>query len=131
MRQEFHRFFHPTAALQYRSIESNATLGLLRRLLDRPNDFMDHIKQYVSLCCLRASQCPKKDGYHSMAAQIIIKIAYGIDVQSQDDPYIDSAEEALEAMAFGTTARAGFFDAFPICDFFSSFALDGSLIICE
>ena len=42
-----------------------------------------------------------------MAAQTIIKIAYGIDVQSQDDPYIDSAEEALEAMAFGTTARAG------------------------
>ena len=50
MRREFHRFFHPAAALQYRSIESDATLGLLRHLLDTPNDFIAHIKQYVSSC---------------------------------------------------------------------------------
>ena len=66
-----------------------------------------------------------------MAAQTIIKTTYGIDVKPQDDPYIDSAEEALEVMAFGTTARGGLFDAFPICTFFSSLALDRSLIICE
>lgn len=55
------------------------------------------------------------DAMSSMAGQTIIKIAYGIDVQPKNDPYIEAAEEALKAFAFGSTTRAGMFDTFPIC----------------
>ena len=55
----------------------------------------------------------------SMAGQTIIKIAYGIDVQQKDDPYVDAAEDVLKAVAFGSTGRAGLVDTFPMRAFFN------------
>lgn len=94
MRREFHRYFHPTASQQYRPIEVKATHELIRRLLDTPSEFLEHIR--------------------FMAGQTIIKIAYGIDVQQKDDPYVDAAEDVLKAVAFGSTGRAGLVDTFPM-----------------
>ena len=49
MRREFHRYFHPTASQQYRPIEVKATHELIRRLLDTPSEFLEHIRLYVSV----------------------------------------------------------------------------------
>lgn len=36
---------------------------------------------------------------HSMAGSLIMRITYGIDVQATDDPYITTAESALQSIA--------------------------------
>ncbi|KAJ7138224.1 cytochrome P450 [Mycena epipterygia] len=54
--------------------ELAATHGLLRRLVHTPDAFRDHLRQ--------------------MAGEIIISVAYGIDVLPVNDPYIDVAEQA-------------------------------------
>lgn len=52
-----------------------------------------------------------------MTGQTIFEVAYGIDVQPKNDPYIGSAEESLKAMTLGCTPGAGLFDTFPFCVF--------------
>ncbi|THH14927.1 hypothetical protein EW146_g5475 [Bondarzewia mesenterica] len=93
MRKAFHQYFHPTATLQYHPIEERATVELLQRLLDTPEDFIEHLRH--------------------MAGKIILEITYGIKVQPHGDPYINAAERALEGMAFGGTTRAGLYDILP------------------
>ncbi|ETW78616.1 cytochrome P450 monooxygenase 3 [Heterobasidion irregulare TC 32-1] len=93
MRRESHRYLHPAATLEFRSIQLKATRQLLQRLLEAPKDFMTHIRH--------------------MTGQTIFEVAYGIDVQPKNDPYIGSAEESLKAMTLGCTPGAGIFDTFP------------------
>ncbi|THH14926.1 hypothetical protein EW146_g5474 [Bondarzewia mesenterica] len=93
MRKAFHQYFHPTATLQYHPIEERATVELLKRLLDTPEDFIEHLRH--------------------MTGRIILEITYGIKVQPHGDPYIDAAERALEGKAFGSTTRAGLYDILP------------------
>ena len=50
-----------------------------------------------------------------MAGRTILEIAYGIEVQPRNDPYINIVEKAVEAMTFGNTQRARVFDTFLIC----------------
>ena len=51
-----------------------------------------------------------------MAGEIIIGISYGIEVKSHDDPYIDTAENTLQAIAIGSSPRAGLYDMAPSCE---------------
>jgi len=46
-RRLFHQEFHPTATLRYRPQEVKGTHQLLRRLLNTPDDWMSHLRQYV------------------------------------------------------------------------------------
>lgn len=39
--------------------------------------------------------------YYSLAASTILGIAYGIDVQEDNDPYVDAAERALVSLGLG------------------------------
>jgi len=48
-----------------------------------------------------------------MAGQIILTVAYGIDVRPQEDPFVEDAENMLRAMAFGSTSEASLFDTIP------------------
>lgn len=50
----------------------------------------------------------------SMAGQIIMGIAYGIDVSPQDDPYVSLAETALQAVESASTT-GWTFDMIPFC----------------
>lgn len=93
IRKAFHGHFHPTATLQYQPMEIKATHELLRRLVDNPADFVEHLRH--------------------MAGEIIIGISYGIEVKSHDDPYIDTAEKTLQAIAIGSSPRAGLYDMAP------------------
>ncbi|KAA1466861.1 CyP450 monooxygenase [Dentipellis sp. KUC8613] len=92
VRKAFHAHFHPTATLQYHGNEIKATHRLLRGLLEQPDDFMDHLR--------------------GMAGEIILSIAYGIDVQPRHDPYVDTAEKTLQSIALGATV-GGIFDLLP------------------
>ncbi|THH16045.1 hypothetical protein EW146_g4546 [Bondarzewia mesenterica] len=102
MRKAFHYYFHPTATLQYHAIEERATVELLQRLLDTPEDFMEHLRH--------------------MAGRVILEIAYGIKVQPRGDPYIDDAERALEGVTLGSTRRAGLYDMLPFLQWLPAWA---------
>ncbi|KAH9022460.1 cytochrome P450, partial [Lactarius hengduanensis] len=62
-----HAHFHPAAAKMYRPLEQHAVHRLLRNLLQEPESFSQHLRH--------------------MAGQVILAIAYGIDVRPQGDPY--------------------------------------------
>lgn len=50
-----------------------------------------------------------------MAGQVIMSIAYGIDLQPQNDPYVATAEEALRCVSIAGTPGTFLVDSFPIC----------------
>ncbi|KAH8984409.1 cytochrome P450 [Lactarius akahatsu] len=77
-RKVFHEHFHPQATRQYLPRELKATRQLLVNLLRTPNNYRDHLR--------------------FMSGQIIMGIAYGIDIAPRDDPYISLAERALQAV---------------------------------
>ena len=53
-----------------------------------------------------------------MAGQIIMSIAYGIDVLPENDPYVADAEKVLHAIAIGTTKEALLLDSIPWCIYY-------------
>ncbi|KAH9929328.1 cytochrome P450 [Fomitopsis serialis] len=93
-RRVFHQHFHPAAALQHRPRALKGARVLLNRLLDTPDDFMGHLRH--------------------MAGSLIIGVAYGLEVQPKDDPYVATAERALHAMAMAGNAGSFLVDSIPI-----------------
>ncbi|KAJ7252521.1 cytochrome P450 [Mycena rebaudengoi] len=79
-RRLFHSAFHVTAARRFRPQQVNASHDLLRRLLENPDDeVMKHIKH--------------------MNGALIMSIAYGIDTLPSNDPYMETAEATIDALA--------------------------------
>ncbi|KAJ7142219.1 cytochrome P450 [Mycena epipterygia] len=76
-RRLFNQEFNSRASRNFRPKELAATHGLLRRLVHTPEAFRDHIRR--------------------MAAEIVISVAYGIDVLPVNDPYIAVAQKAVHA----------------------------------
>ncbi|KAK7451737.1 hypothetical protein VKT23_012417 [Stygiomarasmius scandens] len=90
--------FLPSALLQFQNAELRATHTLLKRLAVygaeyKPVDMIAEVKQ--------------------MTGSIILSVAYGIEVLSENDPYIAAADAALDT--FCIAARPGSFlvDAIP------------------
>ncbi|KAI0820142.1 cytochrome P450 [Trametes gibbosa] len=92
-RRVFHQYFHPNAATSYRPKELKVARELLRRLLETPDEYMVHLRH--------------------MAGSLILGVAYGIDVQPKNDPYIATAETALHAMSMAGNAGAYLVDYIP------------------
>ena len=51
-----------------------------------------------------------------MAGQIILSVAYGIDVRLEGDPYVEDAENVLHALQLGSTQEATIFDTITWCN---------------
>jgi hypothetical protein len=51
---------------------------------------------------------------YSMSGQVIMGIAYGIDISPQDDPYVSLAEKALHAVE-AASITGWTFDMLPFC----------------
>ncbi|KAG6908819.1 hypothetical protein DXG01_003172 [Tephrocybe rancida] len=93
-RRLLHHELHSSAAMRFHPHEIKATHGLLRRLLDSPDDLMEHLRQ--------------------MAGETIIAIAYGIKVQPKDDPYITTAAEGVHPLLVAGVPGAFLVDSIPI-----------------
>ncbi|KAJ7251434.1 cytochrome P450 [Mycena rebaudengoi] len=94
-RRLFHSAFHVIAARRFRPQQVNASHDLLRRLLENPDDeVMDHIKH--------------------MNGALIMSIAYGIDTLPSNDPYMETAEAAIDAMAQAAVPGRYLVDMIPI-----------------
>ena len=51
-----------------------------------------------------------------MTGQVIMSVAYGIDVLPENDPYVADSEKMLQALAIGSTPEAALLDAIPWCN---------------
>ena len=51
-----------------------------------------------------------------MAAEIIMRLAYGIEVQPKNDPYVDIADSGIRAIEASTNAGSYLVDSFPACE---------------
>ncbi|KAJ7118250.1 cytochrome P450 [Mycena epipterygia] len=93
-RRLFSQEFNVTASRNFQPKELAATHNLLRRLVHTPDAFRDHLKQ--------------------MAGEIIISVAYGIDVLPLNDPYIAIAEEAVHAAIAAVIPGRFLVDSIPL-----------------
>ncbi|KAF8874029.1 cytochrome P450 [Infundibulicybe gibba] len=92
--RRFHEHFNLNAVLKYRPVQSHEARVFLRRLLQSPEKFGEHI-------------------HHAFAATIM-KITYGIKVKEDNDPYIEVAEQAVGGMAAAGVPGAFLVDFIPI-----------------
>ncbi|KIJ97235.1 hypothetical protein K443DRAFT_257636 [Laccaria amethystina LaAM-08-1] len=99
-RRAFHEHFHLNAVHKYVPIITKETQALLRRLLETPECFMDHIR-------------------HTFSATIMT-VSYGLTVSDSEDPITSKGEEALQG--FSEAAVPGIFlvDLLPILKYVPS-----------
>ncbi|KAJ7029520.1 cytochrome P450 [Mycena alexandri] len=93
-RRLFSQAFSSVGSKRFRPDQLAATRRMLGRFLATPNQFSKHIRQ--------------------MAGELIINVAYGIDVLPIDDPYVALAEEAIQAGLDATVPGKFLVDSFPI-----------------
>ncbi|KAJ7164332.1 cytochrome P450 [Mycena filopes] len=99
-RRLFGQAFTPKACINYRPKQLSAAHELLRRCLRQPEDFRDHL--------------------HHWAADIIMRVAYGIDVLPVDDPWVSLARAAVRPLGSAGVAGKYFVDSFPILKYVPS-----------
>ncbi|KAJ7693224.1 cytochrome P450 [Mycena rosella] len=92
-RKLFHEAFNVAAAKEFQPQERAAAHALLRRILNRPSDIMEHFRH--------------------MAAGLIMDVTYGINVNSPGDPYIGLAKEAMHGLSIASVPRLFLVDSIP------------------
>ncbi|KIJ51980.1 hypothetical protein M422DRAFT_243553 [Sphaerobolus stellatus SS14] len=92
-RKVMHTSFHPKATEAYHPVQVKHTRELLRRLLQSPEMYTTHLLY--------------------TAGAIIIEIAYGIEVQAENDPYLTNAHKVLHAISEAGTPGNFLVDVLP------------------
>ncbi|RXW22176.1 hypothetical protein EST38_g3685 [Candolleomyces aberdarensis] len=95
-RRVMHHTFHSGAVKQFRPYIIKATRNLLKRLLDDPDplNIISHIRH--------------------MAGDTILSIAYGLEIQQENDPYLKRSEAVVNALGSAGVPGAFLVDALPI-----------------
>ncbi|KAH6891777.1 cytochrome P450 [Coprinopsis sp. MPI-PUGE-AT-0042] len=93
-RSMFTRVFHPAKTYVHRPAIQEGVQKLLQQLVDHPKSFMEHV---------RLTQ-----------GSFILRAAYGIKVEADDDVYIKQAEHGMSAMAAAGTATSYLVDFIPL-----------------
>lgn len=99
-RKLFQKHFHPLDYPNHQPREREYVHLMLRRLLDSPQEFMDHIRY--------------------MMGALSIALAYGIDVKSENDPNIHYAEEAVKGLAGAANFSAFLVNSIPVLKYVPS-----------
>lgn len=71
-RKIFHQYFNESATMDLRPVQEQQTHSLLLRLLQTPDEFLEHVRLHF--------------------AEMIMKVAYDIKVKDHNDPYFTRAE---------------------------------------
>ncbi|KAF7288971.1 Cytochrome P450 [Mycena indigotica] len=93
LRKLFHQHFNAEGVIRYHPQQRAACHELLRRLLDDPERFLGHLRH--------------------MSGEIIMSTVYGINVRPQDDPYIQTAEAALQTLVHASIPGRFLVDLLP------------------
>ncbi|KAF8994704.1 cytochrome P450 [Cyathus striatus] len=99
-RKLMHQHFNATAVKDFIPQQVKAAHGLVKRLLDGPNDVVKAIRQ--------------------MSGEIIISITYGLEVQPSNDPYIQMAEAGVQPLLEASVPGAFLVDTFPFFKYIPS-----------
>ncbi|EMD37285.1 hypothetical protein CERSUDRAFT_94290 [Gelatoporia subvermispora B] len=93
-RKMFHHELNLGTAEKFRDMERTEAHVLLYKLLHRPEEFLGHIRHLVGAT--------------------IVRMAYGIDAQPEDDPYVRLAEDAIQGPSQAATPGTYLVDTWPI-----------------
>ncbi|KAF9447113.1 cytochrome P450 [Macrolepiota fuliginosa MF-IS2] len=93
-RRLFHDHFHPNIVDKYKDVQIDTARAFLRRLLKTPDDFMHHVR-------------------HAFGSSIV-KVAYGITIEEENDPFVINGEIALGGLAEAGNPGTFLVDYFPI-----------------
>jgi len=118
-RKLFTRYFHPSNPKVYQLRELEYTHKIVRRLLDSPEKFMEHLRLWVlggrAIPTLFFLIC-----HCSLAGATALALAYGLQIQKNDDPYIQIAEKALTGIAASGAPGAFLVDSIPLLKYIPS-----------
>ncbi|KAI0767202.1 CyP450 monooxygenase [Fomes fomentarius] len=92
-RKEMHRFFHPNAVAQYQPLQQREAIKFVKKLLDIPETFLQHVR-------------------HSFASTIM-RISYGIEVADENDEYAKAVEDGVGTFNLAFVPGAFFVETFP------------------
>ena len=108
----FHQHFHLGATRAFNLSQTVEARKMLKKLLDTPEDFFEHIKQWVRrleviiiLTILLSLSC---------AAATIMRITYGIEVQDRHDPHVAAAELTVQHVSDAFVPGAFLVDILPV-----------------
>ncbi|THV04329.1 cytochrome P450 [Dendrothele bispora CBS 962.96] len=101
-RRFIHQTFNEQAARSLRPIQERETLTLIRGLMESPEQYSQHVRRF--------------------AAASIMKVTYGKDVTSVDDPFVLLAERAGSLTVQSGTPAATLVDFFPIIKYLPEWA---------
>lgn len=113
-RKAFHQYFYPNAAAHYIPKQMSEARKTLVRLLEEPNEFMDHIRVYVFSRIPILSQVTNlKTSYFAAS---ILDIVYGIKVDRKtNQEYVKCVEKVMDAASLAGIPGAFLVDMLPIC----------------
>ncbi|KAJ3521002.1 hypothetical protein NMY22_g12499 [Coprinellus aureogranulatus] len=92
-RRAFHQNLHHNRVAQFHPIMSEQRDDFLRKLKERPTEFLEHVKMYFGKTIMRTS--------------------YGIDDMNQNELFIRNAESILDGFAAATTPGKYLVNIFP------------------
>ena len=96
-RRLFQQLFNQGNVHKYNTWCVKEAKKLLSRILDNPDDYMKHIRLWVFPSLL--AWPVDSDHRPSMTASTALGMTFGIDVKSNQDPYIVLAEDALHGLS--------------------------------
>ncbi|PPQ76416.1 LOW QUALITY PROTEIN: hypothetical protein CVT26_013072 [Gymnopilus dilepis] len=94
LRRLMHQHFHAGASSMLRPHSLKASRNLLYRFLDNPHDVIANLRH--------------------MAGETIMALAYGLQVQKYDDPFISTAEKAVYTLLNAASPGKYLVDTFPV-----------------
>lgn len=108
-----HRVLSQRPVQMFLPIVEHQTAKFLNRLLNTPEQLVDHIRQFVTPPC-SYDYCLILISYFSTAAAIVLKISHGYTVlETERDPFVTLAETTLEEFSLSTAPGAFLVDVLP------------------
>ena len=85
---------------------------LLDGLTEEPGQWRQHIRRYVALC--QVATTSDTDSHLRQVAAVILRVGFGYDINSLDDPFIQAAEETSKISGWATAPGRWLVDYFPL-----------------
>ena len=112
-RRLFHRFFNISAVEQFDPRLFKGIRDFLRRLAESPADFADHTRLYVMFQPRFGPKAQSLTLCRRLGGSLILSIAYGIEVNSQENRFFANAQQATHSLGSALLPGAFLVDWIP------------------
>lgn len=110
-RRLFHEFLNMKVVSRFDDCIDKHIRRFLFRLAETPDGFLGHTQLWVPLCW---AVLPKLTLISSVTGALIMEIAYGLDIKSHEDKFLQAAEVATGHFEDAIVPGAFLIDTFPI-----------------